>query len=88
VPMMKEIYPEIDFVAWFGVFAPAGTPPSIVNKMSEALAAISRDPEMKPYLTKFALAPNPGTPQQLAAVMQVDYVRYGKLVKELNLRMD
>ncbi|MBS0642847.1 MAG: tripartite tricarboxylate transporter substrate binding protein [Acetobacteraceae bacterium] len=88
VPMMKEIYPEIDFVAWFGVYAPAGTPPAIVNKMSEALATISRDPEMKPYLAKFALAPNPGTPDDLAEATRVDYARYGKLVKELNLRMD
>jgi tripartite-type tricarboxylate transporter receptor subunit TctC len=88
VPVLKEIYPEIDFVAWFGVFAPVGTPPAIVKKMSEALATVSRDPEMKTYLAKFALAPNPGTPEELAATMRVDHARYGKLVKELNLRMD
>ncbi len=88
VPMLKEIYPQIDFVAWFGVFAPAGTPPPIIRKMSDALADISRDPEMKPYLAKFALAPNPGTPEELAEVMRIDYARYGKLAKDLNMRME
>ena len=88
VPVLKEVYPEIDFLAWFGMFAPAGTPQSIVNKMSAELAKISRDPEMKPYLAKFALAPNPGTPEELAKTMKEDFERYGKLVKQLNMRMD
>jgi len=88
VPVLKEIYPEIDFLAWFGVFAPAGTPASIVRKMSDELAKISRDPEMKAYLVKFALAPNPGTPEDLASVLRSDHERYGKLVKQLSLRMD
>jgi tripartite-type tricarboxylate transporter receptor subunit TctC len=88
VPVLKEIYPDIDFVAWFGVFAPVGTPPAIVRKMSDALAAVSRDPEMRTYLEKFALSPNPGTPEELAATMRTDHERYGKLVKALNLRME
>jgi tripartite-type tricarboxylate transporter receptor subunit TctC len=88
VPVLKEIYPEIDFVAWFGIFAPVGTPPAIVRKMSEALNKIAMDPELRVYFTKFALTPNAGTPEELAATVRTDYERYGKLVKQLNLRMD
>lgn len=88
VPVLKEIYPEIDFLAWFGVYAPVGTPPGIIRKMSLELNKIARDPELRSYFVKFALAPNPGTPEQLAELTRADFERYGKLVKELNLRID
>ena len=88
VPMLKEILPEIDYVAWFAMFAPAGTPPSIIRKMSQEMNKIAREPDMRPYFLKFALAPNPGTPEELATLLRTDYDRYGKLAKELNLRMD
>ncbi len=88
VPMLKEILPDIDYVAWFGMFAPAGTPPAIIKKLSDEMNKIARDPEMRTYFLKFALAPNPGTPEELAATLRTDYDRYGKLAKELNLRME
>lgn len=88
VPLLKEIYPEIDFVAWFGLFAPVGTPQPIVQKMSEEMAKIARDPELKAFFVKFALSPYPGTPAELAAVLRKDYDRFGKLISDLKLRMD
>ena len=36
VPMMKEIYPELDYVVWFGIFAPIGTPPAITAPTPDA----------------------------------------------------
>jgi len=88
VPLLKEIYPEIDFVAWFGLFAPAGTPQPIVKKMSEEMAKIARDPELKAFLLKFALTPYPGTPEELGTVLRKDYDRFGKLIADLKLRTD
>ena len=88
VPLLKEIYPEIDFLAWFGVFAPAGTPQPIIRKMSEEMNKIARDPELRAYFVKFALRPYPGTPEELATVLRKDYDRYGKLVQQLNMRME
>jgi tripartite-type tricarboxylate transporter receptor subunit TctC len=88
VPNMKEIYPEIDFVAWFGLFAPVGTPQPIVQKMSDEMAKIAKDPELKANFLKLALAPYPGSPEYLAQALRKDYDRFGKLIKELNLKMD
>ncbi len=88
VPLLKEIYPELDFLVWFAVFAPPGTPAAIVRKMSEAMNKVARDPELKSLLLKTALAPNPGTPEELDALLRKDHERYGKLVRQLNLRLD
>jgi tripartite-type tricarboxylate transporter receptor subunit TctC len=88
VPNMKEVYPEIDFVAWFGLFAPVGTPQPIVQKMSDEMAKIAKDPELKANFLKLALAPYPGSPEYLAQALRKDYDRFGKLIKELNLKMD
>ena len=88
VPLLKEIYPELDFLVWFAMFAPPGTPPAIVRKMSEAMNKAARDPDLQPLLLKTALAPNPGTPEELDALLRKDFERYGTLVRKLNLRMD
>ena len=85
VPMMKEIYPEINFVAWFGMFAPAGTPQPIIAKMAEEMNKIARQPDMGPFLLKFALRPYPGSPDEFAKLLRADYDRYGKLVTELKM---
>ena len=88
VPLLKEIYPELDFQAWFGIFAPAGTPPGIVRKMSAEMNKIAREPEMQTYFARLALTPIAGAPDELATLLRSDFDRYGKLVRQLNLRMD
>jgi tripartite-type tricarboxylate transporter receptor subunit TctC len=88
VPLLKEIYPELDFLVWFAMFAPPGTPPAIVRKMSQEMNKVARDPELRPLLLKTALAPNPGTPEELETLLRSDYERYGALVRRLNLRTE
>jgi len=88
VPLLKEIYPELDFLVWFGMFAPPGTPQAIVRRMSEAMNKVARDPELRALLLKTALAPNPGTPEELDALLRRDHERYGALVRRLNLRTE
>ena len=88
VPMLKEVYPEIDFIAWFGVFGPAGLPAPIVQKFAAELNKIAREPDMKDLLLKTALSPNPGTPEQLAALLKKDHAYYGELVKRLNIKAE
>jgi len=88
VPLITESYPEMDMVGWFGMFAPAGTPEPIIRKMSAAMAKIGKNPEVQAQLLKLAIRPFPSTPEQLAATMRRDYDRYGKLMRDFNLRMD
>ena len=88
VPLLKEIYPELDFQLWFAMFAPPGTPGPIVRKMSQEMNKVARDPELRDRLFGVALSPYPGTPEELDALLRKDFERYGKLVRQLNLRAE
>lgn len=88
VPVLKELYPQLDLLSWFGLFAPVGTPQPIVQKLSEEMVKISRDPELKALFLKFALAPSAGKPEELAQVLRKDYDRYKKMVDELKLKAE
>ena len=70
------------------MFAPLGTPEPIVKKFAEEMNKIAREPEMEQRLFSLALTPNPGTPDELAALLRRDHARMGKLVKQLNLRAE
>ena len=87
-PILKEIYPELDFLVWFAMFGPAGTPQPIVQKLAAEMNKIAREPDLKPHLLQTALSPNPGTPEELAELMRKDHERYGKLIRQLNIRAE
>lgn len=89
VPLMKEIYPEMDYIVWFGIAAPVGTPPAIIKKFATELAKISSDEALKAQLFKSAITPNPAsTPEQMAALMQKDHARFGALIRKLGIRAE
>jgi tripartite-type tricarboxylate transporter receptor subunit TctC len=88
VPLLKEIYPDLDFQVWFALFAPPGTPEAIVRKMSQEMNKVARDPALREHLFGLALTPQPGTPEELDALLRKDFERYGKLVRQLNLRVE
>lgn len=88
VPTLSEVYPEADLLNWFALFAPAGTPQPIVNKLAGEMNKIAVIPEVKAHFLSLALRSRAGTPEQLAARLRKDYDRYGKLIRDLNLRLD
>lgn len=87
-PMLSEVYPSLDFVGWFGMYAPAGTPPEIVKRMSDAMNTASALPEMKAHLQKFAIRPIQSSPEQFAKDMKKDWDRYGALIREAKITME
>ena len=88
VPMLSEVYPSLDFVGWFGMFAPAGTPPEILKRMSDELNKISATPEMQAHMQKFAIRPTQSSPEGLARDMKKDWDRYGALIRESKITME
>ncbi len=88
VPLLKEFYPAIDFYGWFGLYAPPGTSDAIIRKLSAAMGKVAMEPDLIAQFRRLALKPNPGTPEELAKATRADYDLYGKLVRQLNMRMD
>ncbi len=88
VPVLKELYPAMDFLSWFAVYAPAGTPAAIINKFAGELNKIALEPDMKPLLNQSALSPYPGKPEELGELTKKDYERFGAIIKKLNIKAE
>ena len=73
VPTTRESgYPDLEAVAWHGIFVPSRTPQAIVDRLNSALVKALQDPEVKEVLSKQAMQPVGDTPQQFAAFLKKD----------------
>jgi tripartite-type tricarboxylate transporter receptor subunit TctC len=90
VPTVEEAgLPGYVMATWYGVFAPAGTPPAIVNKLHDEIMRVMQVPDVKKQLADTGADDTvTRTPEEFAAIVRRDTVRYAKLVKEANLKID
>ncbi len=73
---------------WFGLFAPAKTPRETIDRLNAALAkALSRDEFVKKLFAQ-GIDPAHGTPEEFGELVRSDIERWGKLARELNLKLD
>jgi tripartite-type tricarboxylate transporter receptor subunit TctC len=87
VPTVAESgLPGYEVVGWFGLFAPAGTPRDIVNRLNAETVKILKLPEMKEKLTGYD--PASSTPEQLAAIIKSDIATWAKVVKDSGAHVD
>jgi len=89
VPTMIESgLAGFDVSTWFGVFAPAGTPPAVVTRLNEAMTAALRTPEMRERLARMGADPAPMSPAQFAELVKTELAKYEKIVKFSGARVD
>jgi tripartite-type tricarboxylate transporter receptor subunit TctC len=89
VPTMAEAgLPGYDISSWQAVFAPAGTPAPIVERLYTEIARILKMPDIQKRLTDLGLNISEMTPMQLTALIKSDVPRLGKIVKETGARAD
>ena len=80
-----------DVAAWFGVFAPAGTPADIVQKVNTAInKALASDPALAASYQNngFLMPPPPNTPQAFKAFMESETRKWEEVVKATNLQIN
>ena len=80
--------PNFDVSYWQGVVAPAGTSPLIVDKMSTELAKILSMSDVKERLNSQGADPFISNPQQFAAMIKAELMKYGKVIKAANIKLD
>lgn len=87
VPALAETYPGFEYVGWFALFAPTGTPAGIVQRLNREMDKVLADPEMAQKLYDFGLVnEGAGTPESLAEFLRAERGRWGKLVKDIGLQ--
>jgi tripartite-type tricarboxylate transporter receptor subunit TctC len=86
IPTVKEA--GIDYVVdvWWGLFAPAGLPVAIRDRMNKEVAAITADKEFAAYLKTAGAAPSPSTPQALREDVANDVTRWTDTAKRAGLQ--
>jgi len=72
---------------WLGVFVPAGTPPAIVGRLNADIGKALADPAIRANLVQSAQEPIGGTAEAFGVRVREDFERYGRLVKELNIKV-
>lgn len=89
VPTFTELgYPEIQDYTWVGFFAPAGTPPEIVQKLNDAINRVLRMPDVRERLEALTLEPVGGSSQQFADYVRTEVVKWGAVVKQTGATVD
>jgi len=74
--------------AWYGFFAPAGTPPGILRLLNRKITHILRQDDIRQRLMAMGAEPAVSTPEELAAYVAAESDKWGKVLKRLNLNVD
>ena len=90
VPTVEEAgVPGYQINTWYGVFAPAGTPEPIVNRLHAEIAKAMHSPETRSRLAELgADGTETRSPEEFAAIVRADTVRYAKIIRDAGLKMD
>ncbi|MDB5727757.1 MAG: hypothetical protein JWQ00_962 [Noviherbaspirillum sp.] len=89
VPTVAEFYPGFQMSSWFGLFAPAGLPEPVLTKLRAGIAQVLEAPDVrKRFQTAGEFVPYTMTPEELTARIHSDYEKFGKLVKQIGIRLD
>ncbi len=82
VPTVAETIPGFEATTWFAVFAPAGTPPDIVNRINAEMQRVFKLPDVVDKLKALGLEPWISTPEELARYQANEMIKWAKVVKE------
>jgi len=78
--------PDFEVVLWTSLFAPAGTPPAIVRRLQGEIAKILQIPEIRERMTAIGIDPIGGTPEELAAQLRADLIRWTKVARTAGIK--
>jgi tripartite-type tricarboxylate transporter receptor subunit TctC len=79
-------FPGFEASVWHALIAPKGTPPAIVERLRAEAAKALADPEVKERFAGLGAVPSPSTPKELGALVRSEHERYGKLIREGNIK--
>lgn len=73
-------------IGWYGVLAPAGTPPDIVKKLNEVFVETLKEPEVAARIRSVGAAPSPMTPEQFDAFIKAETKKWAEVIKKAGIK--
>ena len=86
LPTVAASLPGYESVSIVGIFAPAGTPESIVNRLNQEIVRVLNAADIKDKLLKSGADAIGGSPQQLTATLKSEVARMGKVIRDRGIR--
>ena len=87
VPAVAETLPGFEAYEWNGVFVPAGTPKEIVDKLNAGLNAVLRQPDIVARLKQLNVEFRENTPHEFRVFVAAEMEKWGRVVREANIRL-
>jgi tripartite-type tricarboxylate transporter receptor subunit TctC len=84
----EQGFPQVQALLFSSMLAPAGTPPAVVKRMNEAVVKAIETPEVQKRLADIGAVPAPTSPEEFAGILRAEGERWGKLIREKNIRAD
>jgi tripartite-type tricarboxylate transporter receptor subunit TctC len=89
VPTFAESgYKDFDAPAWYAVMGPPGLPKEIVAKLNGEINKILADPDIRKRLQEIGAEPAPGTPEQLGQHLRAEIDKWGKVIRDGNIKLE
>lgn len=89
VPTIAEAgYPNVEYLTWFGLVAPAGTPDPLIARLNEEFTKAARSPELVKRMADDGLDLSPTTPAGFGALMARDIERLRKVIADAGARLE
>lgn len=86
VPTLTELGVPMEASSWWGLLAPAGTPPEIVARLNKAVVDALATPQMRQHLASLGIEPGSSTPAEFTALIKSETDKWGRVVKKANIQ--
>jgi tripartite-type tricarboxylate transporter receptor subunit TctC len=88
IPAISETVKDYEASVWYGISAPKGTPPDIVDTLNKAVNAALADPKMVARFAELGAVPMPMTPAEFGRLIADETVKWRKVVEFANISVD
>lgn len=80
--------PGYEFVTWYGIFAPAGTPKNVIARLHQAVVKVLEMRDLREQLAQQGLEPKSSGPEALGKMLQADTVKWARIIKSAGITID
>jgi tripartite-type tricarboxylate transporter receptor subunit TctC len=89
LPTMAESgFPDFEMTVWWGLLAPSGTPPALIETLHRATAQVLALPEMRKRFEEMTVEPVGNSPAEFLAVIAEELPKWAKLISEAGIKLD
>ena len=88
VPTVSEIVPGFELTVWWGLSAPKGVEPAVIQKLSGALQAVMADPAVKARMADFGAEPRVSSAREFTAFVEKERARWVEIMRTGNITLD